>query len=432
MTTASTAKPISNPASGAARNMFDLRNCIVIAVSLTFLLLHPPLLAAQDARPEVPAKAHLHPPDPEPVPSQDVEAAIQRGVQYLVQNQHRDGSWGSPALKGGVPIYAGIGSHHAYGAAVTAMSVSALIDSGDTSAAVIQAIERGEQHLIEKLPTIRRDDPVLIYNVWTHAYGIQALVRMHQRLPDDTARQQRIRELIQGQYEKLTKYESAQGGWGYYDFDAGTQRPASSSISFVNAAVLVAMHEAERIGVSPPPKILKRALHMTREQRLPDGSYLYGYYLHTRPTHPVNQPGGSLGRSQACALSLRIWGDSTVTDEQLAEWLDRLVTRNGWLSFGRKKPIPHESFFAVAGYFFYFGHYYAGLCVEQLPAEKQTFYKHHLAHILLELQETDGSWFDYPFYDYHKAYGTAFALMTLNSCRPIPQAHLPPGKTTAP
>ena len=74
----------------------------------------------------------------------------------------------------------------------------------------------------------------------------------------------------------------------------------------------------------------------------------------------------------------------------------------------------------MAGYFFYFGHYYAGLCIDQLPAAKQDFYRQHLAHILLDLQEADGSWFDYPFYDYHKAYGTAFAVMTLNACRSTP------------
>jgi hypothetical protein len=37
------------------------------------------------------------------------------------------------------------------------------------------------------------------------------------------------------------------------------------------------------------------------------------------------------------------------------EWLDRLITRNGWLDMGRKNPIPHESFAQVAGYLFFFG-----------------------------------------------------------------------------
>ena len=126
---------------------------------------------------------------------------------------------------------------------------------------------------------------------------------------------------------------------------------------------------------------------------------------------------GTLGRSQACALSLRVWGDSTITDEVLESWLDRLITRNGWLTLGRKKPWPHESFFAVSGYFFYFGHYYAAASIPLLPEKDRAFYQDHIAALILELQEADGSWFDYPLYDYHKGYGTGFALLTLAKCK---------------
>ena len=84
---------------------------------------------------------------------------------------------------------------------------------------------------------------------------------------------------------------------------------------------------------------------------------------------------------------------------------------------GRKRPIPHESFAQVAGYFFYFGHYYAALCIGQLKADERPFYQDHLAHILIGLQEQDGSWWDYPLYNYHLQYGTAFALMTMKCCR---------------
>jgi hypothetical protein len=369
-----------------------------------------------DDRPASPPP-NLKPKPPEPVPAEQLDAAIRRGVEFLLANQNKDGSWGTPAIKGGVPIIAGIGSHHGFGVAVTAMCVSALIETGGQSPAVIRAIERGEQHLFAELPKVRRDDPMLIYNVWTHAYGIQALARMHGRLPGDKERQKKIEDLIRGQYEKLTKYESAEGGWGYYDFAAGTQRPGSNSTSFVNAAVLVAFHEAKAVGVAPPEKLVKRGIKMTQFQRQRDGTFLYGTYLWAMPTMGINRPGGSLGRSQACHLALRLWGDEAVTDAVLKEWLDRLVTRNGWLSMGRKKPIPHESFFLVAGYFFYFGHYYAALSIGQLSAADRPFYQDHLANILLELQEADGSWWDYPFYNYHKPYGTAFALMSLAACR---------------
>ena len=114
---------------------------------------------------------------------------------------------------------------------------------------------------------------------------------------------------------------------------------------------------------------------------------------------------------------MRLWGDPLVTDDVLKTWLDRLFARNLWLDIGRKRPIPHESWFQVAGYFFYFGHYYAALCIEQLPENERPPFQDHLAHVLLRLQEKDGSWWDFPMFDYHQQYGTAFALMSLARTR---------------
>ena len=111
-----------------------------------------------------------------------------------------------------------------------------------------------------------------------------------------------------------------------------------------------------------------------------------------------------------------MWGDETVTDKVLVTWLDRLAARNGWLDIGRKRPVPHESWMQVAGYFYYFGHYYAGLCLEQLPQSEQQPFASMLARILVDRQEKNGSWWDYPLYDYHESYGTAYAVMSLLRC----------------
>ncbi len=395
----------------------NLKRALLVAASFVAVQL---VLAARDEQklPTAPAPTPILRPKPaEPVPAEKLETAIHRGVDFLVANQNKDGSWGSPAIKGGVPIIADIGSHHAYGVAVTSLVVSALIETGGSSPEVHKAIERGEEYIFKELPKVRRDQPGLMYNVWTHAYGIQALVRMYKRLPTDRERRKRIEEMIRGEYVKLTRFESVEGGWGYYDDSAVSQRPAASSTSFVNAAVLVAFAEAKEIGLAPPEKVLKRAIQMTKYQRQSDGTYLYGTYLWSRPTMGINRPGGSLGRSQACNLALRLWGDEAITDSVIKKWLDLLIDRNGWLSMGRKKPIPHESFFDVAGYFYYFGHYYAALEIPLLPAADRPFYQDHLASILLDLQEADGSWWDYPMYNYHKPYGTAYTLMALKECR---------------
>ncbi|MFM9026278.1 MAG: hypothetical protein ACKON7_13230 [Planctomycetaceae bacterium] len=351
------------------------------------------------------------------MPAADLAAAIARGVAFLVGDQNADGSFGTPGRTKDLNIIAGVGSHHGFRAATTALAVQALVEEDDGSPAVARAIDRGEAWLVAELPRVRRHDAALIYNVWAHAYGIQALAALYGRPSDDASRQARLQELIRGQYDLLGRYESAEGGWGYYDFGAGTQRPNSSSQSFVNAAVLVAFHDARGTGVEPPEKLVRRAIAATDLQRLPDFSYLYGSYLKWQPRREINRPAGSLGRSQACNLALRLWGDDTITDAILEEWLDRLVDRNGWLEMGRKRPIPHESFAQVAGYFYYFGHYYAARVIDHLPAAARPRHQDALARIMLDVQDADGSWWDYPLYDYHQHYGTGYALMTLHRCR---------------
>jgi len=211
---------------------------------------------------------------PVDVPVEELDAAIARGRAFLVGVQNADGSFGSAGRTKDLNIMAGVGSHLGFRAATTALAVQALIEEDDGTPGVAAAIDRGERWLFERLPDVRRDDPTMIYNVWAHAYGIQALVAMHGRKPDDAARRQQIVELIHGQFARLVKYESAQGGWGYYDFNVGSQRPASSSTSFVNAVVLIAFDDAKRVGIEPPEKVTRRAIEATEEQMLPDFSYL--------------------------------------------------------------------------------------------------------------------------------------------------------------
>lgn len=351
---------------------------------------------------------------------EDIDLAISRGIGFLVADQNENGSWGSARQTKGLNIYAPVpGAHDAFRAAVTAMAVSALCDSGlaEKEGPARNALEKGETYLLEHLPRIRRATADAIYNVWTHAYGIQALVDLHER-NDDAGKQKTYVDLINGQIDLLGRYESVDGGWGYYDFRVGTAKPSSDSISFTTATCLVAFREASALpGVVLPQPLVDRAIASIERQRKEDFSYLYGEYLDAVPMRGINRPGGSLGRSQACNHALRIWGDATVTDAVIEDWLVRLRDRNGWLDIGRKRPVPHEAWFQVAGYFYYYGHYYAARCVSLLPREKQPEYRRLVADLLLSKQETDGSWWDFPFYTYHQPYGTSFAVMTLVRCR---------------
>jgi len=349
----------------------------------------------------------------------DIRAAIRRGAQFLVRYQNPDGSWGTARRTKGLNIYAPVpGAHHSFRVAVTALCVMALIEADLGDPAATDALDRGERYLLVELPKVRRDAPQCLYNVWTHAYGIRALVRMLAREPDDEKRRALIRRRITQQVDFLRRFESINGGWGYYDYTAKTQRPTAYSMSFTTATVLIALYEASRAGVDVPKQLVARGIDALKRQRNPDSTYLYSDRQMYYRGRNISRPGGSLGRSQACNLALRLWGDERVTDAVLSEWLTRLIDRNGWLSRARKMPIPHESWYQVSGYFFYYGHFYAAGCIEVIPPAGRPGHQRALARVLLALQETDGSWWDYPLYDYHQGYGTAMAMLALTGCLP--------------
>jgi hypothetical protein len=173
----------------------------------------------------------------------------------------------------------------------------------------------------------------------------------------------------------------------------------------------------DTMGVKLDDKLVAHSLVSLNMQRTPDFSYTYSFNHRMRPRADINRPAGSLARSQACNAALRVFGEKAVTDEVLVTWADRFLDREGFLSNVRKRPIPHEGAFRIAGYFYYYGIFYFTESVRLLPREKHAAYAQRLATILLERQEKDGSWWDYPLYDYHQPYGTGYALMALAWCR---------------
>src|SRR5262245_5613574 len=290
---------------------------MLTALALIALLQEPAAAKAEDkpsaAEREALRKELLSFPKPKPVATPEpkvLEEAIGRGLAFLIKEQTAEGAFGNAGNTKDLNIYAPIpGAHHAFQTATTALGICALIESGDRSTPAREALEKAEKFLLDNLPKVKRATPDALYNVWAHAYGIQALVRMHKRLPGDKERQKKIEDLIRTQFDLLDRYESVDGGWGYYDMKIGAKKPSTDSTPFTTAAVLVAFKDASDLGVKPPEKLVKRAVESIVRQRKPDFTYLYGEYLKWTPVMGINTPGGSLGRSQACNIATRYWGD---------------------------------------------------------------------------------------------------------------------------
>lgn len=345
-----------------------------------------------------------------------LQNAFAQGIEFLVSSQRRDGGWGGPQWTGGVDSDPVPGAFRSFDIAVTAMCLEALMAGNADGAPVESCRRRALRFLLDRTGGIKRAGPGDLPNVWAHCYCIQTFSRLYQVSRSDAERKKLV-PAIRQHMDGLKRWQSIHGGWFYYG--SGMSQPINPSCSFVNAAVLVALARAKEVGLEADVQMVTRAIDATRMMRKPDSSYMYTMRIPTdksRAMALINRPCGSLGRSQAGNVALRLWGDEQITDEVLKVWLDRLITRHGWLDMGRKRPIPHESHAAVAGYFYYFGMYYGGLCVSQLPEMERQLYQHHLADRIIKRQEQDGSWFDYPLYSYHKPYGTAFALLTLEQC----------------
>ncbi len=388
----------------------------------------PPALATQGPKPAATT----------PLPTEEILASIDRGIDYLLRSQRKNGAWGSAESQRYYGITAPLpGAHNAFRTAVTSLTITALVESsglleGERLKTTQAAIDAGQAWLLTDGNRLRRAAPdaygqrrdshfhqrtFTLYNVWGHAYAIQALAGLHERAEGDSELQTNLISALEYHVDRLRRCAFLNGGWGYYDMVARTKTPTGSPIGFTTATVLIALQEAAELEVEFPSELTEKAIDSILRQRYPDFAYAYGEYLRFHPRRGINRPAGSLGRSQVCNLALRRYGDTQVTDEVLKTWLNRLVARNGWLSMSRKRHIPgkspHFADFSVAGYFFYYGHYYAGMCVEELPESEQPFFQDHLAKIIVPLQEKDGSWWDFLLYDYHQAAGTSMAISTL-------------------
>jgi hypothetical protein len=349
-----------------------------------------------------------------------LDASIRRGVDFLIAHQNKNGSWGDATRTKDLNIYAPLpGAHHAFRAGASGLALSGIIDAADPRPEVEAAISKAAAWTAAELPKLRRADQTTTYNVWGHAYGLRAISRLHAR-ENEPAKKAEWTALAQGQVDLANRYADINGGWSYLDvFDnLTTQKPSGIPTSFTTATLLLAMDQARSgMGAKLDDNLVRKAITGINYQRTPDFSYTYSFNHRMRPRSDINLPAGSLARSQACNAALRVFGEKSVTDEILTTWADRFLAREGFLGNVRKRPVPHEGAFRIAGYFYYYGIYYFTESVKLLPKEKHAAYAKRLAAILLERQEKDGSWWDYPLYDYHQTYGTGYSLMALAWCR---------------
>lgn len=357
----------------------------------------------------------LLPAAPQDAPtSERVQAALDGGVAWLLEHQREDGGWGSHHSARPIEVYCSPpGSHQAFRVGTTGLVLSALMEAPVERTPELEgAITRGFAHLLEG-HDVKRQSGIEHYNVWAFGYALQAL---GERLADapDAPDAVALRAAAVHLVEKLGRYQSVDGGWGYLSlWGYETYQPAATSMSFTTATILIGLDRARCVGVEVPRAMVDKAVASIQFCRTPKGYYTYGPLWSKSPASGINEPAGAACRTPACQEAVELWGTDLGDEDHVRGLRALLITQARFQELGLRRPIPHESWYGISGYFYLYGHAYAGYQWERLGPGQRARYAGPLAQKVLLTRQPDGSFWDYPLYSYHKPYGTAYALIAL-------------------
>jgi squalene cyclase len=338
-----------------------------------------PLARAGPQEPPVAAAAVPLADPPEITPR--VRTAVEKGVQYLVTTQNRDGSWRTRGSTGSYPV------------AMTALSGLALMAAGNTPTQGPHA-RNVSSAVTFLLKSARRDGLIAqleeeSHCMHGHGFAMLFLAQCF-GVEEDTQRQAQIQLVLQRAVELTARSQSAAGGWLYTPDSGGDE----GSVTVTQVQGLRACRNA---GIAVPKRVIDNAMKYLERSANEDGGIRY----------QVSDNGPS--RPALTAAAVVCYFNAGLYDEPHA--VRALV-------FADKTLSPRNSQAAQ-----YFGHYYyAHLYMAQakyLSGEKpwQEYFS-AMRDSLLGKQIDDGSWIG----DHvGPTYGTAVALLILQ----LPYKNLP-------
>lgn len=351
-------------------------------------------------------------PAPATMSAADARLAADLALAWLVSSQNADGSWGSGVMEGLSEYGFSVASFPAWQLSSHGLALLALLEC-EPNPERFAALEKGVDWLCEReIP--RRGSDWDNDAVWGYLYGFVAATQAYDDARLDESRRERLRVRAGELLELLVANQTPDGGWAYYDDPPFSQRPVWAT-SFCTALVLPTLVRAQQLEWLSDPKVLERAARYVERCALPTGAYEYDLNPVPRITggEHINRVKGSLGRIQVCNWARARSGDPKLTAERLAEGLDAFFEHHKFLDVARMRPIPHEAYYANAGYFYFFGHYYAALAIELLPEAEREAYRAKLRPHLIKTLRESGSTSDFLASSYLITASTSFLILAL-------------------
>lgn len=341
-------------------------------------------------------------------------ASLERSLKFITSTQNPDGSWCGSAPDSVMELGFNPETYYTWQLGAVELTLLSLMQCDETPERRA-ALERGmEWFCTTRLPA-RGSDWDVDY-MWPSLYGVvtalEALADPRFASPEW---QRKIDARGRAFMEILERSQVPEGGWGYYDDPPFTNRPKWAT-SFATATVIPSLEAAQKRGWYADPKLRERAVAYVAGCALPNGAYEYDLNPIPRAGagESINSIKGSLGRIQICNWSLRRCGIKFVTDDKIREGLGAFFEHHRFLDVARMRPVPHEAYYANAGYFYFFGHYYAALAINELPQTERESWHAKLRPHLVKCQYDDGSTSDFLHSRYDILASTAYAAMALD------------------
>jgi hypothetical protein len=376
------------------------------------------LAVAQDAKPtQAPAQEkelRAAPDVPATMDAAQARASLERSLRFVVESQHADGSWAGSAPDSVMELGFSPETYYTWQLAAIELALMSLMQCEETPARRA-SLERGmEWFCTTRLPA-RGSDWDVDY-MWPALYGgVCANTALRDPRFADAAWQKKIDARGREFMEMLVRNQTHDGGWGYYDDPPFTQRPKWAT-SFATAVVIDVLADAHRRGWYEDAALRTRAVEYIRGCALPGGAYEYDLNPLPRITggEHINSVKGSLGRIQICNWVLRRAQTPWVTDDKIRDGVAAFFEHHRFLDVARMRPVPHEAYYANAGYFYFFGHYYCALAINELPAAEREAWHAKLRPHVVKCQYDDGSTSDFLHSRYDILASTAYAAMALD------------------
>ncbi|MFT7619236.1 MAG: hypothetical protein ACI97A_002886 [Planctomycetota bacterium] len=339
-----------------------------------------------------------------------------RALDFLVTTQNKNGSWAQGVIVGLIDSGYSVASFYDWQYAASALACMSLLQCESTPERS-KTLEQGLGWLTSSRIPYRGSDWDND-TVWAALCGVACFVEVKKdgRFKD-TVLEAPIRLRARKLIHNLKRNQVPTGGWGYYDDKPYTKRPKWAT-SFSTAMILPTIQDALELGWMKDDKILARAKKYVSRCLLPNGAYQYD--MRAIPRSPagesIDNVKGSLGRMQVCNWALRATGnEKLVTLARVRKGLAAFMKFHRFLDVARMRPVPHEAYYANAGYFYYYGHYYASMSISLLPVTEQEAWHAQLRPHIVKTQRKNGSFCDFIGQEYMVVADTAYAIMTLNN-----------------